>query len=555
MALSQANRLMPNLNTVLRWTSCDHRVRSRPMPRARASLRWLPSRRRADPVSRGYPAGIAITITSVWMPWVERVRASPTASVAAALVLALAYVLLGRLTFAVSVEHSNVTSVVFAPEGIALAFCIALGARVAWGVLLGQTILSVWSGPSVFGGAAIGLVNALECALGAALFARWRISPQFSRPRDVGLFVVLVFLVLQPISATGGVAALWGIGIARTDRIPAALQSLWIHGIQRPIAHSSDIPEAWAHWWVGNSVGQILIAPLLLAWAFRGISRRPDTRSDLLISGLAIGLMGLAVTAWPIHPLLMLGVTYPLLVWIGLRRGLRGVTTANVAITAAVTWAGASGNGFLSHLSVPDRLAYVGFFVATACIFSLMLFAMFEERRLLVERLDYLAHQDSLLPLANRRYFVEHLQHLLADATARDSPLAAVVFDVDHFKRINDENGHAAGDRVLITTAQTCLTLFNHAEFVARIGGEEFAILLPDNDLDSAECFANRLRGAIAAQHLAHDGPDGAMAITVSIGVTIARPGDSLDTFLGRADEALYDAKRGGRNMVAVRPC
>jgi diguanylate cyclase (GGDEF)-like protein len=260
----------------------------------------------------------------------------------------------------------------------------------------------------------------------------------------------------------------------------------------------------------------------------------------------------LAATVFPIYPLLMLGLTYPLLVWIGLRRGPRGVTTANVLIVPAITWAGASGQGFLSHLSVPDRLAYVGFFVATASVFSLMLFAMFEERRLLVERLHDLARQDSLVPLANRRYFVERLEHQLRRATEDGAPLAVVAFDVDHFKRINDDNGHAAGDLALIAIANTCASLLlTDDDVAARIGGEEFAVALPGTDLAGAEEFADRLRNAIAEKHLTDDPPE-LTPITVSVGVTVARPDDSLDALLSRADDALYAAKRGGRNIVVA---
>jgi diguanylate cyclase (GGDEF)-like protein len=489
----------------------------------------------------------------MWIPAVERIRSSRRATAVAAMVLAISYVLLGRLTFAVSVEHSNVTSVIFAPEGIALAFCILFGRRVAWGVFLGQTVLSIWTGPSVLGGAGIGLVNSLEGVLGAALFARWQISPQFARPRDVALFVGLVFLILQPISATAGVSVLWGVGVTPTDWLPSGWDAFWVHGIQRPISDPSQLPSAWVHWWIGNSVGQILVAPLLLAWATPGTWRRPGTRDDLLASALIIGLTGIAATVLPIHPVLVLGVTCPLLVLIGLRRGLRGVTTANVIITPAVLWAGTFAKKFLDHLSVPDRLAYVGFFVSTAFIlFSLMLFSMFEERRLLVDRLARLARQDSLVPLDNRRHFVERLERLIQQAAADGSPLAAITFDIDHFKHINDSNGHAAGDRVLIAVANTCNALLGDTDIAARTGGEEFAIVLPDTDLPRAQRFADRLRNAIADQHVMDPHTTGAVAITVSIGVAALQSGDSLDDFLNRADDALYDAKRGGRDRVVV---
>jgi diguanylate cyclase (GGDEF)-like protein len=483
----------------------------------------------------------------MWIEAIERTRSSPRRLVVAALVLAAAYLILGRLTFAVSVEYSNVTSVVFAPEGVALAFAVVFGPRIAWGVLLGQALLSIWTGPSILGGLAIGMVNSLECALGAVLFARWRISPSFCHPRDVLLFVAMIFLVLQPISATGGVSVLWAVGAAPLDWIPGALQPIWVQGMQRPLADAAEIPAAWAHWWIGNAVGQVLIAPLLLAWSIKGISRRPTTNPDLIISSVAIGLLGVAATTFSIYPLLMLGITYPLLVWIGLRRGLRGVTTASVLIAPAITWAGSSGYGFLAHLSVPDRLAYVSFFIATASVFSLMLFAMFEERRLLVERLDALARVDSLVPLANRRHFLERLGDELDRVIRQELPLAVVIFDIDHFKRINDDNGHATGDLTLTIVADTCLALVGADDIAARIGGEEFAIALPGTGLDAAKRFGDRLRAAIAEQHRNHPALP---PITVSIGVAIARRRDSVDTLLSRADDALYAAKRSGRNAV-----
>ncbi|AQA01551.1 diguanylate cyclase [Mycobacterium sp. MS1601] len=485
----------------------------------------------------------------MWIEPIERARSNSRRGAVAALVLTLLYLMLGRLTFTVSVEHSNVTSVVFAPEGIALAFAVMFGPRVAWGVLFGQTLLSIWSGPSVIGGLAIGVVNSLECVLGAFLFARWRISPTFGHPRDVLLFVAVVFLVLQPISATGGVSVLWAVGAAPLDRIPDLLEPFWIHGIQQPLTDAGEIPSAWLHWWIGNAVGQVLIAPLILAWAIRGIPRRRTTSPDLIVSAVAITLLGIAATVLPVYPLLMLGVTYPLLVWIGLRRGLRGVTTANVLIAPAITWAGASGAGFLAHLSVPDRLAHVSFFIATATVFSLMLYAMFEERRQLVERLDSLTRVDTLVPLANRRHFVEHLQAELDTATRLDSQLAVVVFDIDHFKRINDDHGHALGDQTLTAVAETCNSVIRRGDIAARMGGEEFAVVLPGCGLDDAGDFGDRLRAAISEQHRTRDDLP---AVTVSVGVAAARPHDSLDVLLNRADQALYAAKRAGRNAVEV---
>ncbi|WP_370063663.1 diguanylate cyclase [Mycobacterium sp. MAA66] len=483
----------------------------------------------------------------MWRLSVERRRGSRSGIALATALLAIGYVVFGRLAFAVSVEHDNVTSVMFVPEGIALAFCVLFGRRVTWGVLLGQTILSVWTGPSVLGGALIGAINSLECMLGAALFTRWRISPRFDTPRDVGLFAVLVFLVLQPLSATGGVAAMWWLGSIPSGWMPDKWDSLLVHGAQRQLTSLDQIPEAWTHWWIGNSVGQILVTPLLLAWAATTVRYRSTDRTDLVLSVTTIVVSAVLVAVLPIDPLLILGMTYPLVIWLGLRRGLRGVTTANALIAPAVFWAATTANDLFSKVSLAGRLATVGLFVATTwCVFSMMLFSLLEQRRRLAEQLELLARQDPLVPLVNRRYFVERLESLLVRAAADGTPLAAVVFDVDHFKRVNDEYGHIVGDRTLMAIATTCQSLTADDDLAARIGGEEFAVLLVGADAGTAERFGDRLRSAVAGLAL------GDVHVTVSVGVSVLEAGDSLDDFLNRADAALYAAKRAGRDRVVV---
>lgn len=496
------------------------------------------------------PSQSLAIITTMWRLWVQKARDSRWGTAAASLLLTIGYVVFGRLAFEVSVEHDNVTSVMFAPEGIALAFCILFGRRVTWGVLLGQSILSIWTGPSVLGGALIGAVNSLECMLGAALFQRWRISPRFDSPRDVGLFAVLVFLVLQPLSATGGVAAMWWLGTIPSGWMPDNWDALLVHGAQRQLTDVSQIPEAWTHWWIGNSVGQLLVTPLLLAWAAAdtgtGRRRRAD-RTDLVVSAVTIAVSGVLMAVLPIDPLLILGMTYPLVIWVGLRRGLRGVTSANALIAPAVFWAATTANNLLAKISLPGRLATVGLFVATTwCIFSMMLFSLLEQRRRMAEKLEMLARQDPLVPLANRRYFVEQLTNRIASAAADRTPLAAVVFDVDNFKQVNDQYGHTLGDRILTAIATTCQSLIRPDDLAARIGGEEFAVLLSGTDADGAEQFGERLRSAVAA--LAVEGRQ----VTVSVGVSVLHADDSLDDFLNRADAALYTAKRAGRNRVVV---
>lgn len=468
-------------------------------------------------------------------------------------ILAAAYLFFGRLTFAVSVEYGNVTSVVFIPEGIALAFCILFGPRVAGGILIGQTILSLWSGPSFLGGAVIGLVNAGQGALGGYLFRRLSISPRFDHPRDVALFIALIFLVLQPISATGGVAVLYLLGVIPPTIIPPEWAAAWwIHGLQKPLPSLDLVPSAWVHWWIGNSVGQLLFAPLILAWVAKKMpADRPKGMLELAasVAGIAIVVI-LTLGSIPVHPLLLLAATYLLLLWIGLRRGLRGITLANVLIGAAVTWAASSGGGFMTHLAIADRLSNAGFFVAAACGLSLFLFALFEDRRILIERLTRLASWDSLVELHNRRHFIEVAEREVVAARREARDLALLILDADHFKALNDRHGHAAGDAALKMIALACSSVSPRRDCAGRIGGEEFAILLPGMSIEAASDFAEKLREKIAAT-LVQVADGQVISVTASIGIAVLGERADLNSMIRAADQALYAAKRWGRNRVA----
>lgn len=161
------------------------------------------------------------------------------------------------------------------------------------------------------------------------------------------------------------------------------------------------------------------------------------------------------------------------------------------------------------------------------------------------------AETDPLTEIANRRRFLRRAAEELDDACLSGTPLALVVLDIDRFKVINDTFGHAAGDEVLRTVAGLVGRTLRSRDAFARIGGEEFAILMPATTLPEAVLIAERLRHWIATLPLADI--DGA-TVTASFGVTEADTGDrDITVVLHRADMALYDAKRGGRDCVAYR--
>jgi two-component system, chemotaxis family, response regulator WspR len=169
------------------------------------------------------------------------------------------------------------------------------------------------------------------------------------------------------------------------------------------------------------------------------------------------------------------------------------------------------------------------------------------------EALRKLAALDGLTGIANRRRFDEAIHIEWTRGRRRQAPLALLLCDVDHFKLYNDHLGHPAGDLCLKKVAAVLTgQLKRPADLAARYGGEEFALLLPDTDLAGALRVGEACRAGLQHLALPHPGAPGGI-VTMSMGVACIVPGedDSPDTLVARADAALYDAKRGGRNRVA----
>ena len=162
-----------------------------------------------------------------------------------------------------------------------------------------------------------------------------------------------------------------------------------------------------------------------------------------------------------------------------------------------------------------------------------------------------LATVDGLTGVYNRRHFMTRLNAEWTRFQRYARPVSLLMIDVDAFKAINDRYGHSAGDHVLAYVARACGARKRAPDVVARIGGEEFALLLPETTLDEAQVVAERLRALIAERPAPCD--DDSVAVTVSIGVATSGAGmtDTTD-LMKRADVALYAAKRGGRNMVSI---
>ncbi|MEE2688731.1 MAG: PleD family two-component system response regulator [Pseudomonadota bacterium] len=168
------------------------------------------------------------------------------------------------------------------------------------------------------------------------------------------------------------------------------------------------------------------------------------------------------------------------------------------------------------------------------------------------ERSFEMALSDGLTGLYNRRYLEAHLGGLIERIAGGRRPFSVIMFDIDHFKKINDLFGHAAGDEVLQELCTRVMKSVRSFDTVARYGGEEFVVVMPGTDINVAMTIAERLRQGVANQPFTAVTLDQSLAVTISVGVTEVdlAGGDTMVSLINRADEALYAAKSAGRNQV-----
>ena len=166
-------------------------------------------------------------------------------------------------------------------------------------------------------------------------------------------------------------------------------------------------------------------------------------------------------------------------------------------------------------------------------------------------RLEQMATTDKLTGLANRQAFEAMVTHDLAVAGRAGQPVSGLLFDIDHFKAINDRYGHLAGDQVLRAFAAQLRARLRDSDLLCRWGGEEFIAMLPGAPLAEAQRIAEEVRRTLGLAPIRADGHD--IPVTVSIGAAQARPGEGEEALVRRLDEALYAAKNDGRDRVVAR--
>lgn len=164
------------------------------------------------------------------------------------------------------------------------------------------------------------------------------------------------------------------------------------------------------------------------------------------------------------------------------------------------------------------------------------------------------ARMDKLSGVANRKGFDEHLAYLMGRRQTSSTRFGLILCDVDHFKWINDTHGHAAGDRVVSGVGELLSNTVRPGDLVARFGGDEFAIILKVVDLESAKLACERIRQVVEQSNFSSGDDDSKLAVTFSLGLAFPTAEDTIESLMQRADQALYQAKKNGRNQMSYSP-
>ncbi len=427
------------------------------------------------------------------------------------------------------VNTSNGISPYWPPNGFVVALLVLLPSRLRpWvlaGVMPAELAADTAQGVPALTALSWGVADLVESVCVALIFVRIaRGRPSGGTHRD---FVAL------------GAAALGG---AALGGIIGGAVSFWTYG--------GSLFHAWRSWWLGDATGIFIVVPLLLSFARPSAPMSARRRiGGLAEVGLvvAVSLVVFGATKQPVEILVLLPI-----VLIAIRHELRLVAIASVGFSITGTILTANGLGPLSRVqSIEVRALALQSFIVTVAFVGFVVSASIAERRKVEAAFEHLATHDPLTSLPNRRLFMWQLDQASA-RHERSAERAAVMFlDLDRFKETNDTLGHAAGDAVLVAVAGRLAASLRKGDVAARIGGDEFAVLLkPVDGMDGAEQAARRIQRVL--QHpVAFDGT----SIPVGVSVGIALVDSDVVDVLARADAQLYqDKAREQRSLRTASP-
>ncbi|SNY51005.1 diguanylate cyclase (GGDEF) domain-containing protein [Arsukibacterium tuosuense] len=451
-------------------------------------------------------------------------------------ILWLAVWMLGLL-----VEYTEHASVWFPAAGLTFAALFIVGLRILPVLLLACVVITFWtvhyyqlqltSWQTLQGGFLFGLAHIVPYYLGSQLLRRLAITTQCTLP----LFVIGFILL----AASSALIATWTVIAAL---VFAGMMSI------------SAVSATWLPFWVGDMAGVIVLAPLFAAilsvfypattslGQFVGPGQRFASRYfiyklllNLVLLSLAMLLANYADTPESAFAIFFLVIPH---MWIACTES-AFYTTLSVAISSFAIALLVNIFALMDYVMVYQFAIVV---IGANALFGLAVPALMASNN----QLRLVASTDSLTRVASRDYLQQRSELEISRSLQQDEPLCLMVFDIDHFKQINDKYGHSTGDQVLLHACQQAQQILRPADVIGRYGGDEFVVILPNTAKEAVVAIGNRIIERLQQIELAEQ-----LTVSASFGVAALQPGDSFRSLFERADAALYRAKQQGRSQVA----
>ena len=432
------------------------------------------------------------------------------------LALALLYTAAGKLGLRLGIMYPS-ASPVWAPTGIAIAAFVVVGLRVWPAIFAGAFFYNLTTAGSVVTSLGIATGNTLEGVVGAALVLRWANGAHaFERGRDVVRFAALAGLAATTISPSIGVTTL-----ALSGFVP------W-----------SDFGPIWYTWWLGDGAGALLVGPPLILWGVEPRVSWPRARVLEAVALLTTLVVLCTLAFGPLGGPSLGFICIPVLIWAALRFGPREASTAVTLLAGVAVAQTVLTLEGLGRSEANAQLLLLQTFMAVASVTTLVLAAVVAERRRGEEAMRELATTDPLTGLVNYRQLIVSLDAEIRRSMRTERSFAVLFFDLDNLKSINDRRGHLVGNRALCRLADAIRASCRAIDTLARFGGDEFVVILPETEEEEALVVAQR-----AGARLAADGER--PALTTSVGVALCpRDGETAEDLLRTADRGLYGMKK-----------
>ena len=430
-----------------------------------------------------------------------------------------AYFLANLLLF-LFLSSQNLIPLIWPQAGVALAVILLVGFDALPGILIGSFLIAVATGVPISSSIIMAVGNSL-----AAFFPAYYIltKDNFS-------------CALKNVSSIFGIIIL---GVLFSPVITATINLIGMYLMQTNI--EGGLLLVWETKWLQDALGVLIFTPFILVWFGNPL---PKINTKQLIDGVMIYFAAIGLVLFVFFGKLnqetansIIFFIIPIIIWASIKLNINGLVSINLIISLLFLWGIANQKGALFNGEVFSYPTFL-FVLSTMWVTSLILSSSITKYYKTQKSLSDLSNHDKLTNLYNRLFFDTELKRL---DKSRQFPISIIMSDMDNLKEVNDTFGHSTGDQLLKDVALLLSLSFRQEDIIARIGGDEFVVLLPTTDAPGVKMIIERMKNRIDVYNIKHSD----LPIHISLGVSTAEQGDSLLSHLKIADNLMYADKAG----------